>query len=555
MQWGTQQQPPPGQPPPGQAPPGQQPPPTGPAPGGFGVEGQVGVGQPGQGQVAPGQFGNGQFGVQGQFGMPPNGPPRPPSDRAEDEWKERQLSLIDQNSFYGGTGLWRTSFAGSGAAGTFRVGFVADWDATTAFLCDSNDSTAASVPITCSGKNKDDSASHVGGFFNISATPFSFLEAYASLRTYANSNDQGNPQLLQVLGDTNIGVKGFTPPKLLGPVQAGAEVTLLLLNGTGDVGPSGGATSALFRINGTFDARQIKKEIPVRINLNLGYKLDNSAVAVEAIEAQRAKAFNDGRTTTPISRIERYGLGINRVDFFQTYLGVEVPFAFIQPFVEYTVDIPIANRQGYQCYTNRVSRGDVCLGLVDLSDKNSGSVGYEGIPSRLTIGTRVSPFQVVSGAEGFRGLSAIAMAEIGLSATSTFVDEIAPEAPWTLYIGLGYAFDVKQRPVEKPVMLPPPPPVEVAAAQNLVRGFVHEQNKQEGVPNAIIAFQGGAQPPLATGADGRFRVRLALERRGLDVHRTDRPLGRGRLIGVHAQVVADVGPAEQEQRGRTEAQT
>src|SRR5262249_16199983 len=151
-------------------------------------------------------------------------------------------------------------------------------------------------------------------------------------------------------GDTTIGVKGFTPEKLLGPVQVGAEAQLLILNGTGDVGPSGGATSADFRINGTFDARQINKDIPLRINLNLGYKVDNSAAAVENVEIARAQAFTDGRDRQPITRIERYGLGINRVDFFQTYLGVEVPFPFIQPFAEYTVDIPV-NRQNYECHT------------------------------------------------------------------------------------------------------------------------------------------------------------------------------------------------------------
>ncbi|MBK8939163.1 MAG: OmpA family protein [Polyangiaceae bacterium] len=486
---------------PGPAPgPGQpgQPVQPGAAPGSFGGEASAG------GQVAPGQFGGAGASATGQFGGPPPSP-NPKGSKDEDAWKARQLSLITQNGLSGGTGLLRTSFAGSGAAGTFRVGFVADWYTSSAFLCDPDESTEAGVPITCSGRNDEDSASHVGGFFSLNATPLSFLEAYAALRTYANSNDQGRPGLLQVLGDTTFGVKGFTPEKLLGPMQVGAEAQLLLLNGAGDVGPVGGATSALFRINGTFDARQIKKNIPIRINLNLGYKVDNSGAAVEAIEIARAQAFNDGRDRQPISRIERYGLGINRVDFFQTYLGVEVPFSFIQPFVEYTVDIPV-NRQDYSCYTNRVSRGDVCLGLVDLSDQNSGSPGYAAIPSRIGIGTRVSPFQAISGTEGFRGLSALVGVEIGLSATSTFVEEIAPEAPWTLYLGLGYAFDTKQKPVEK-VVAPPQQPVTVPAAQSFVRGFVHEQGKQEGVPNAIVAFQGGAQPPLATGADGRFLSR------------------------------------------------
>jgi outer membrane protein OmpA-like peptidoglycan-associated protein len=505
----------PGQPDPNQPQPGAQPgapqpgQPGGAAPGSFGGEASVGVqggvgGQPG----APGQFGadpfaTGQAQGQGQFNPQAI---QPPGDKEKDKWKARNLSLINQNNLAGGTGLLRTSFAGSGAEGTFRVGFMFDYFTAEGFLCDNADQTQAAVPITCSGTNQNDTASHVGGYFSLSATPFSFLEAYASLRTYANSNDQGSPQLLQVLGDTTIGLKGFTPPKLLGPIQAGAEAQLLLLNGTGDVGVSGGATSAVFKINGTFDAREIKKEIPVRINLNLGYKIDNSGAAVEGVEIARADAFDDGRDRQPITRIERFGLGISKVDYFQTQLGVEVPFSFLQPFVEYSVDIPV-NRQGYECFTNRVSRGDVCLGLNDLSDPNSGSVGYDTIPSRLGIGTRVSPFQVVDGASGFRGLSALVAFEIGLSATSAFAEEITPQAPWTMYLGLGYAFDTKEKPVEKVVQAPPPPPVQVAAPQSFVRGFVHEAGKPEGIPNAIVAFQGGVQPPIATGADGRFLSR------------------------------------------------
>jgi len=53
----------------------------------------------------------------------------------------------------------------------------------------------------------------------------------------------------------------------------------------------------------------------------------------------------------------------------------------------------------------------------------------------------------------------------------------------------------------------PPQTVQVPAPENLVRGLVHETGKQDPVPGAIIAFQGGGQPPLATGADGRFLSR------------------------------------------------
>ena len=176
-----------------------------------------------------------------------------------DEWEQRGLSLNNQNNLSGSTGDLHTTYAQSGAAGTFRVGFLFDWFTSKGFLCDPGQFTAANQAVTCSGTNKEDSASQVGGYFTLSATPFSFLEAYASLRTYANSNDQGSPQLLQVLGDTTFGVKGFTPPRLLGPVSVGLDAELLLLNGTGDVGLSGSSTSARFTALGTVDFRNLKK--------------------------------------------------------------------------------------------------------------------------------------------------------------------------------------------------------------------------------------------------------------------------------------------------------
>ena len=98
----------------------------------------------------------------------------------------------------------------------------------------------------------------MGGFFSLSATLLPFLEGFAMLRTYANSTSEGSPQLLQVLGDTTIGVKGDLPEGLLGPLQLGAEMLLLLLNGTGDVGVSGGSTSARFKLNTTLDLRQLQ---------------------------------------------------------------------------------------------------------------------------------------------------------------------------------------------------------------------------------------------------------------------------------------------------------
>ncbi|CAN95955.1 hypothetical protein sce5792 [Sorangium cellulosum So ce56] len=505
-----------------------QPGPFGPQPGQPGPFGP----QPGFPGDAPPQFGP-QPGFPGdappQFGPQPGQPPpdgsvsfgaqasvgdqglqasaKAPTSTAWDE-EERALSLTAQPNLWGSTGLLRTSYAGSGAPGTFRVSFLLDWFSTSGFLCDPAESTLAGHPITCGPDAKEDSASHVGAFFALNATPLPFLEGYASIRTFANANDQGRPRLLQVLGDTTFGVKAFTPTKIGKPFSFGGEAQLLLLNGTGEVGLAGGGTSAVFRGLASLDLRKPQgKGFPLRVNVNLGYKLDNSGVLVEEVEKARAKAFTDDRERQPISRVERFGLGINRVDFFQTHLGVEVPLPKVQPYLEYTLDIPV-NRQGYECHTKTVSRGDVCLGLDDFASpdpQNQGGPGYAAAPSRLSLGVRVTPFE-----KAFRGLSGHAAFDLGLSATSVFIEEVAPQAPWTLYLGIGYAYDTKQKeppPAPAPQIIKEPPQL-VPAPQTFARGFVHEQNKPDAaVADAIVTIEGAAQPPYATGPDGRFLTR------------------------------------------------
>jgi outer membrane protein OmpA-like peptidoglycan-associated protein len=509
-------QPPPGQfqPPPGQfqPPPGQFQPPPGqfqPPPGQF----QPPPGQfqppPGQFQPPPGQAGPQppSYGATGQISTELDS--NAPAPKVDDD-EERAKTLIEQPNLYGGTGLLRTSYAGSGAAGTFRVSFLSDWFTSKNFLCDPGASTAAGQPITCSRQNNPDRASHVGAFFSLSATPFSFLEAFTSIRTFANANDQGRPKLLQVLGDTTFGVKAFTPSRVGNYFSFGAEAQLILLNGTGSVGVAGAGTSANFRALASMDFRKPGGQgFPLRINVNLGYKVDNSGQVVREVEEARALEYRDKRDRQPISRIERFGLGINRVDFFQPYLGVEVPLRWLQPYVEYTVDVPV-NRQGYECHTGRVSRGDVCLGLADFAAADpatAGGPGYAGIPSRLTVGTRVTPFS-----KAFRGLSAHLGVDIGLSATSVFIEEVAPQAPWTLYAGLSYAFDTKEKetppPPPAPKPLPPPPPRLIPIPVTFVRGLVHEQGKPETlIADAIVSLQGSVDPPFATGRDGAFLTR------------------------------------------------
>jgi outer membrane protein OmpA-like peptidoglycan-associated protein len=532
--------PPPG--PPGASPFGPTPPPGPPGASPFGpapAPGAPGTSPfgPGVAPGAPGGVPRGVPGAPGDLGgqpgaVPPQDQPVPQADQPQtpaEEEQERWLSLMEHANLSGSTGLLHGAYAGSGASGTFRVGFMADWFTASSFLCRPTDfawqggpdkscrnGTVTPNGYVGGGNGPSDTASRVGGTFTINVTPFSFLEAYAMLRTYATSDDQGSPQLLQVLGDTTIGVKGFLPPKLGRIFTFGGEVQLLLLNGTGGVGVSGAGTSAVLKGMGAADLRKPNDGgLPLRFLLNLGYKFDNSGQLVLGVEEARANAAgitnnsgtDPGPARLPITRIERFGLGINKVDTVQLNLGVEAVFSRVQPYIEWSADLP-SNRQGYFCHTSRVSNGDLCLGLDNFdasSPKTEGGPGFAAYPSRLTLGLRTNPFS----SPNLHGLSGHVAFDIGTSGVHTWVEELAPQAPWTLYLGASYAFDTREKEAPAaPPPPPPPPPQILPAPQTFVRGLVHEQGRNDVlVADAIVVFEGAVQGPVATGPDGRFVTR------------------------------------------------
>jgi outer membrane protein OmpA-like peptidoglycan-associated protein len=186
----------------------------------------------------------------------------------------------------------------------------------------------------------------------------------------------------------------------------------------------------------------------------------------------------------PSTRIERFGLGVNRVDHVDLGLGVESLFVEgrVRPFVEYNMLVP-SNRQGYACHANNAS-GDQCLANDAV------------VPSKLTLGSRFFPWK--------RGFSLLAAFDIGVSGVSNFVEELQPTPPWTLYIGAGWAIDTQDRP---PVVRLKN--IEKIVNQNTdagrIKGFVHEKGQSAGIANAIVAWENHPEiTSLASGSDGRF---------------------------------------------------
>ncbi len=398
------------------------------------------------------------------------------------ESRERARQLRAQSSLRGSTGLLRVHSAGSAPEGTFRFGLLGSYMTATGFLCPQCEALDGGDP------SLEDDVSRTTAHLQLSATLLPFLEAYLGVHSTATYNSRGgNTKLLQSLADTTWGVKGFMPHRPDRVLSAGGALELWMLNGAGSVGIDN--ASVAVRALGTADFTNRSKaseRLPLRVHVNLSYVFDNSGALVEDEEAVRNRR---------VTRIERFGLNINRVDQFVPAIGVEGVFEYVNPFLEWSVDVP-SNRQGYACSPSGLSAGDECL-------ESYGQ--FSAAPSRLTLGARGYAFM-----DGLSGIAALEVATGGVNAP--FWEEMQPEAPWNLYFGLSYAVDTKPKVIERVVTLPTPDDNRERVVENLVQGRVIEEGSSDTpVVGAIVRYDGLPLTGMVTDDQGRFETRpLAL---------------------------------------------
>jgi hypothetical protein len=148
----------------------------------------------------------------------------------------------------------------------------------------------------------DDGAQRFGGALSLSWTAHQNIEVFASLLSYATTNDGSDPNLVQVLGDTHLGIKGF---HWVTPFLAiGGDVDLNLLNHVGDIGVVLRSTSLGIRANLTADLRGLESSIPFIVRFNARYWMDNSQRAdrghrAPALRRPRGPASRRGRASPP----------------------------------------------------------------------------------------------------------------------------------------------------------------------------------------------------------------------------------------------------------------
>ncbi len=396
------------------------------------------------------------------------------------DFDERSESLAEGSSLIGPTGLMRVLSATSGAPGTFRFSLLTGFYSGSGFLC------PQCTDGFGEGADERDEVDRVSANLFLSATPVDFLEAYLGIYSHSTSTNRPAPQLKQVVGDWNLGVKVFTPSSPDQIFAVGAGLDLGFSTGSGQVGLSGIDSINLgVRALASADfSKQGDEGLPLRAHANLGYQFDNSSNLVEDYESENPT----------IDRIERFSLDINRVDFLTFGLGVEGMFDTARPFLEWSIDIP-ANRQSYLCLRSEARPGDSCL-----RDRPE----FSTTPSRLSAGVRVMPWKAVPW--WLEGMTVIGALDVATGGSSDFLVEVAPEVPWTVWLGLGYAVDTRPRVKVEHVAMATP----VTTPELTVHGVVLEKATTNAIADALIRFDGRDLTGMISTAQGTF-VTAALE--------------------------------------------
>jgi len=308
----------------------------------------------------------------------------------------------------------------------------------------------------------DYSESRVIGRLGLGFTPIRYVEAFINLNSSSNKNSSTRPGLLQTQGDLELGVKGIYP--VLPYLGLGLDVAVSFLNGIGDVTPDFSGTSVRTALLLSFDVRPLAPEVPLRMHLNAGMVFENS------------DALQDGRA---LNWIEQYALRVNNYHRVALGFGIDAPLPYadpvaITPFIEYTVEIP-------------VGVDDAALGA---SSRGEGTELAHIVPMRLTPGVRFTYL---------KDLSLDVAVDVGIGGEKAYIDGVPSVPPYTVWLGLAYAFDPTRRGESAPE--PARLSGKVTSAKDMgALGAVH------------IAFPGRPVQPISSDLErGGYSVDLPFE--------------------------------------------
>lgn len=335
-----------------------------------------------------------------------------------------------------------------------------------------------------------DSNTRVVGTLGLSVVPDDNVELFLTLRARANRNSTSVPELIQALGETSFGVKGFAP--IQPGISVGGLGRIELLNGQGELGWKGDATSVRVAGLATIDGRVFDPEAIVRAHLNLGYTFHNG------------HNLTDGK---PLTAVEQFAGNVTEFDTLDVAIGVEVLPEDVTPFLEWHLGVPLGTR---------IDTSDVCVeGQPCPADE-----GFGAFPHWITLGVM---------GEVVPGLSLRGALDLGLQ--STIVSGLPATPPYNVILGLAY--DVGSAGPAREAA-PPPPPVAVEKPVGRVRGRVVDSTTRQPLAEAKISYPETDKNAQLAGTDGIFMsydldpgaVRIEVSAEGYTTRAFQIPVGK-----------------------------
>lgn len=382
----------------------------------------------------------------------------------------------------GGVGLLRVAGADLGARGLLRFAVTGEYFSSSNFPVSGAEHTRTS------------------GTFALSYVPFDFLEVYAAYSATANTNSRSSPNLIQALGDLNLGARGSR--QWAKGLWAGVDLRLLSFSGVGNQDVSRYAFGFAPRLLGTYDLRELNAQVPLRAHANLGLLLDGTG---DLVNSSRLNAS------------EEYALNVNRYNRFNVGLGVEAPLPAVTPFLEFSLALPL---------------GVEGEGLV----APDGTLVSAASAAQKTLGLGIKVTAV-------RDVTFTAGAEFGLTRTVGLGVPATP--PFNLFLGASYTVDllqrgaptrivetVRERKVEGPVAT-----TAAAAETGQASGVVLDAQTRKPIAGVMVTVPGSGLPPVATEpGTGRFLTlplpvggaRLAIQKEGYKPGEQDVTLTAGK---------------------------
>jgi len=351
--------------------------------------------------------------------------------------------------------------------------------------------------------NKDDHVELTDQQLSLNIAALDGLEFYGTVSNRSVNQTHGRQSTLDVLGDFSIGGRYGIPLGSL--LDLGFDLRGAFTDKIGGGGLEGGATTLSLRAALSLDLQKLPNPAPFIARLNVGYVLDNTAVVVEDYEDAEYGALDSPQpkkdeTRHLVSRLQRFGMNINRLDRVVVGAGVEIPLRvardfYLHPALEWQVGIPV-NRQGYDC-PNRVDVMDV--GTVDSPEDSCYERMTSALPMNLAVGLRVVP--------PARGLSALLAFDFGLMGTDRFVRELSPNLPWRFLVAVSYDYDARPEPTAIPVVaaaIAPPIATPLIAPRGRVLGQVVSAAQLTPVAEAQVHFVDLQLSTLLTDERGEF---------------------------------------------------